>query len=316
MYKSCKNRTKRTKRTQKRKMKGGNVTNIISTEQGFDITYGRSIIHLPKLQDIKSMNTHVSPISIFRAVGLGCTSVDYTPFDDDQAKTTYKCIFFKYKCHPSYSGTLGNIVSSSVSKTPLKNDPFLFEFMNEIIERSKVSVVFVFGHSFGGLMINRIAEILIKIYRHMISHTGPTNNEIKEVLEKIFANLFFAGFGSVYIPEEVRQEDIPIKIINYTAIGDVSNTCTRGVCHIQRVNDTTSFTTIDRLYLSYKHREPSKGFHMVDLCFIDEQGKSTCTNRINSIPLARSSTEWSIHNRYDPLIDELLQKRTIDITEI
>ena len=56
MYKSFKNRAKITKRTKKRKIKGGNVKNIAKTDEGYDITYGSSIIHLPKLEHITSKN--------------------------------------------------------------------------------------------------------------------------------------------------------------------------------------------------------------------------------------------------------------------
>ena len=344
MYKSFKNRTKRTKRTKKRKMKGGNVKNIEKTEQGYKITYGRSIIHLPKLEDIQSMSKLVSPIpiSIFRAVGLGCENEDYVPMDDEKAKTFFQrrdspVVFFKYKCRKPYSGrvgnimttlgTVGSIVSTSVAKTPLINDTFLFEFINEIIQQSKETIVFVFGHSFGGLMINRIAEIFIKIYRYVVSTQDPTIKEvldaIKEVLDIIFSNVFFAGFGSVYIPSEVREEKIPINIMNYTAVGDVSNTCTRGVHHKQRVNHKTicSFKEITGLpTVKYLPRVPtsftSHDFNMIDLCFMDEHNNPTCTNHINNIPILRAGNEWEIHNSYDRLIHILLINRTNNIEHV
>lgn len=324
MYKSFKNRTKITKRTKKRKIKGGNVKNIAKTDEGYDITYGSSIIHLPKLEHITSKNKKVSPISIFRAVGLGCTKEIFDSDDIDSAKRAFNCRFFEYKCHPSTTRTLRNIISSSVSITPLKNDDFLFKFINEIIQQSKETIVFVFGHSFGGLMINRIAEIFIKIYRYVDSEKSKTNatikTAIKTVLEKILENVFFAGFGSVYIPSEVQEEEIPINIMNYTAVGDVSNTCTREVCHIQRVNHDVfeySFTKVPRLNLSYLSRaDSSKGFHMIDICFLDEHNNPTCTNHINNIPLLRAGNEWDIHNRYNTLINALLYKRTIDVAQL
>ena len=96
-----------------------------------------------------------------------------------------------------------------------ENKIMLEKIINQILEKANENdEIYVYGWSFGGMIINRIVEILVK------SYSQDTR------LNKIH----FSTFGSIYI---TRKDIGSIDLINYIAIGDVANTCTRFIKHKQ-----------------------------------------------------------------------------------
>ena len=71
------------------------------------------------------------------------------------------------------------------------------------MDLSKDSEVIVIGNSYGGAVINRVALLM-----HQRLQIPP-------------ANVFFLGFGSIYIPAK-RYELFNVNLINYLSLGDVA----------------------------------------------------------------------------------------------
>ena len=103
-----------------------------------------------------------------------------------------------------------NIVKSYIGFTPLKvnrlkNSEITESLYQEILHFSAnvASEVIVIGHSYGGAIINRVALLM-----HQQLPTPPTN-------------VYFLGFGSIYIPRK-RYEPFNVNLINYLSLGDVA----------------------------------------------------------------------------------------------
>ena len=103
-----------------------------------------------------------------------------------------------------------NMVKSYIGFTPLKvnrlkNSEITESLYQEILHFSAnvESEVIVIGHSYGGAIINRVALLM-----HQRLPTPPTN-------------VYFLGFGSIYIPRK-RYEPFNVNLINYLSLGDVA----------------------------------------------------------------------------------------------
>lgn len=220
---------------------------------------------------------------------------------------------FTYICE-SHTATAKTFIQNylTVGKTscalkPLnstENKIMLEKIINQILEQAdKNDEIYVYGWSFGGMIINRIVEILVKLY----SQDTRLNK------------IHFSTVGSIYI----TKKDIgSIDLINYIAIGDVANTCTRFIKHKQYVSEQKlkeKYTEIllnenDDKKILYKKREGKPIIY--DVCF-DYKNIKTCTKQINRIPIARISSEWDIHfNYYNDLLYSLMRNRTNNIENI
>lgn len=110
-----------------------------------------------------------------------------------------------------YKQAFINLVKSYIGLTPLKrtrskNSEITESLYDEILDFStneNISEVIVIGHSYGGAIINRVALLM-----HQRLPTPPTN-------------VYFLGFGSIYIPRK-RYEPFNVNLINYLSLGDNS----------------------------------------------------------------------------------------------
>jgi hypothetical protein len=120
--------------------------------------------------------------------------------------------------------TIKNLYSvSNLLNFEVKPD-YVDQYVTSIIENSKIyNKIFVFGFSFGGAIINKVAE---KLNSRLYGGVLYSEAERQAISNKIY----MAAFGSIYIPRDgglVSQ--ININIINYMAVGDVA-------CKLNKMN--------------------------------------------------------------------------------
>jgi hypothetical protein len=244
---------------------------------------------------------------IFFIDGLDCNkkTVDYSHFLDEKTGNIHPNNF-TYICE-SHTETIRTKIKnySTVGKTscafkPLNSDEnkrMLQGIIDQILEMAtKADKICVYGWSFGGMIVNRVVEMLIKSYSEDIR----------------LKNIYFTTVGSIYI----TKKDIgSINLINYISIGDVANTCTRGIKHKQYVDETKlekykeiPLDGLNKIY--YKKREGTPIIY--DVCFVNGTTKS-CSQRINRIQILRAKTEWNIHFNYWDLLYNLMRSRTNNI---
>jgi hypothetical protein len=170
------------------------------------------------------------------------------------------------------------------------------------------------------MITNRIAEILTKQF-YDLSDDKEKQNELYDLILKIH----FSTFGSIYISQKIAAW---IDIINYIAVGDVANTCTRKIEHRQAIGEGEIEGKYNPLIynfrnnkLAYKER-PKSSPRIIDICLYkrnkknDRQFIMNCNKIISHIPIIRAVNEWKVHNSYFPLIFDMMRHKTTDITEL
>jgi hypothetical protein len=270
-------------------------------------------------------------VHVFFIDGLGCVKNDQSTTDffrhgeiDADKELTVVC---ESSTQTKLETTkhFGTIAKTTCALKPLQgvNDKlFLYDIANQILQKSAQNKdgVYVYGFSFGGMIVNRIVEILVKELE-----TSGIRAQNKNV-DKLLQNIHFATFGSIYITKNFGSLDI----INYIAVGDVANTCTRFIKHKQFVSEKKlekKYTklSLETIYgitkkLLYKERSQNGGEPKIyDLCFYsnNEDAKPTCTQFINMAPIFRVAHEWDIHNNYYLyLIIYLVKNRTNNIQKL
>jgi hypothetical protein len=139
------NKTKNRQKKQKKQKTQKNKTTKI---------YGRGPVEI----NIPGSLEYIRKTYIFFVEGLGC----------DKKKDNYinnnPHYVYDNRCLKTIQNTLGNIVLASVGKIPLENSEKLNNLINTVLEKTVKYDVFLFGFSFGGLVVNRVAEELIKLY--------------------------------------------------------------------------------------------------------------------------------------------------------
>jgi hypothetical protein len=118
--------------------------------------------------------------------------------------------------------------------------PLMIQIIQQLCDGREV---FLFGHSFGGLIVNRICEEINKCIINEDVDSPETKekkrnyiddfNEIykthtsedfsSELLKNRIHNLAAASFGSIYL--SIRENTSEINLINYMYIGDVAIRC-------------------------------------------------------------------------------------------
>lgn len=204
-----------------------------------------------------------------------------------------------------------NIVKTACYFRPLNNNTMLDELAEKILASAdERGDIYVYGTSFGGMITNRIAEILTKKYDDLIDPNKKS--KLYDSIKKIH----FSTFGSIYISQNIPEW---IDIINYIAIGDVANTCTRGIKHKQSVSDKKIKNKYNPLMygfrtkkLYYKQR-PKSSPRIVDICLCEKENDKfviKCNKTISNIPIVRYSNEWDVHGSYNDLIYDMMQYKT------
>lgn len=145
---------------------------------------------------------------LFWVEGFGCGK------ENDESITTIKNWANKFSyipneniifvCDKSYIGTIGTIAKTRLNMPPLINSKFLKAFIEAILNalNTDYTKILIFGFSYGGAVVNRLAQELNKLDYARLS------------------KIFMATFGSIYIPDTFTNKKVSIK--NYLAKGDIS----------------------------------------------------------------------------------------------
>lgn len=208
----------------------------------------------------------------------------------DHTKIPYENI--KYRC-PRTSSALKTIVKTYLRRNPLEDSGFLRRVTGEIFADlvnpggpPLYKNVVVFGESYGGAIVNRVAEKLNETLR------------IHPDLEEYFERLSMATFGSIYIPTDGIDK---INIINYVSVGDVAIKCN----HIETIQfrdmpyffvmDTSNDTTVPP-YIICKLPVEDQTTKTKQVCLYNK-GYPMCLNRKNKNKNP-SIVSWSEHTGY------------------
>jgi len=227
--------------------------------------------------------------------GMGCDTADNYNFYNKTTK-----IHKKYKCDTSMAFQIQFL---KFNLKPTYNIHYVNRIKNEILkDLSNNNKVLVFGHSFGGLLLNKIAEKL-----------NSNNNFNKN-------NLKIATFGSIYIS---NYNDVSnINIINYMGLNDVA----LRILKIKNKPNRDELIEIleydDKCICTYKS-EPTISTTIIWINFcknnmgVYKNKKKTIFKKITKkIQMFGTFSEWKNHNNYSNLIGILRDYLTNNINEI
>jgi len=211
--------------------------------------------------------------------------------------------------------------------------PLIVQIMQQICSEKKV---FLFGHSFGGLIVNRICEEIAKCLKEEGYFEKKYGTYSGITLDKIFDNFMFcliaASFGSIYIP---KKENLGlINLINYMYINDVAIRC-----NFQELIGWDGY--IQELFGSDKiipnHSDLERNFICYNEKIVFKYNSQSLRNRVvflnvyhynsgtgESLPISDESItcdinlgsfskQWRLHNLYSVLIKFLLNVPTNNI---
>jgi len=244
-------------------------------------------------------------ILVYFALGIGCDTLNREDINNlkhyiaEQIDTGYANV--NIICHKFSSG-IKTILKSRFSYCPLVNSKFVLSFTNSIIENvDKYEKIFVFGHSFGGAIVNRVAE---ELHKNISLSEG---NKSKIIM---------ATFGSIYLPKDLGLvSQSSINIINYLAVGDVASICNRIKTTADMVNPDSEET---RFLIPLDKRIPTMAFKQekkIIFCCFYEDGLPNCSD-IKKGWVFGSKDEWQVHMNYDELHNYLLSYKTNDINAV
>ena len=235
----------------------------------------------------------------------------------------------KFRFHTIRSG-LRTIAKTYFKCQPLENSPFLNFLFEEIKNDIKNNFfVYVLGHSFGGAIVNRIAQmfsnedieyqnILSKLseeYRKKLENSNKINieflhsatelyeNEKKKLNEKYIINLNnlkMATFGSIFMAPKVSIGRV--NLINYLSIGDVAIKCNK-IEPEKYDNLILSLKIKNKIICKLQKQDPES--NIIQICLYNNE-ESLCKKKI-SIFL------WKEHNEYDNLMYIIFYAKDLNI---
>jgi hypothetical protein len=147
---------------------------------------------------------------MIQVVGLGCSSVDKQQLDMDEAYLAYNVgMSCRIYCNQSIVKTLYDVSKTCIKFIPSKKNKFVQYVFNEVKQYiDKGYNVFLVGHSYGGSVVSRIAEIL--------------HREVSQ--GSIYVNRLNAiTLGSIYVPRPERTHGV--NIYHYMFENDVALKC-------------------------------------------------------------------------------------------
>jgi len=248
------------------------------------------------------------------------------------SKNTFNCCFPErtYQTILTRSSGIG-IPIQDIRELYLEIDdesiPIIVIIIQDIITNKQV---FLFGHSFGGLIVNRLCQEIHKCvtdtdyYKTFIKRDGSlyfTEFDIGKLRENL-KNLIVAAFGSIFIPE--RTTNASINLFNYMLISDVAIRCN----YFELKDSIPHNWGLDRNYIcanslkqiDYRYNTPDSNNKVVYLNYFNNTpGKSTpidttsltCSWKKNDI-----QHQFNVHNKYGKLIMHLLRNGTNDISKL
>lgn len=198
-------------------------------------------------------------------------------------------------CHKTTSA-LRCIVSTYLKYVPLKKSQFIHRWSSTIKTLlANHSKVIIFGHSFGGAIVNRIAQEI---------------NSDNEVTPQLLTRLHCATFGSIYVAPEPSIERI--KIINYMSLSDVAMKCNQLVpLTLPELESVlwAEFNTSGILIICRFTKHSTTSVKYICLHEIDKENAPLCTRAIRV-------ANWNEHNEYFTLISTLMEMQIADLMEI
>ena len=166
----------------------------------------------------------------------------------------------KYKRH-KYSSGYKNVLRTVCHLPPLPNSDYVRNMAAEItqdIDNPAIDLVVVFGHSFGGAIVNRTAELLNKL---------PNPNLIK---------LQMASFGSIYFAPEHKVSTI--NIINYISVSDIAMKCNH-LPHLMTLNEMPlALMNGTEVICRLPPNDPASKIKQI--CLYNRRGEPMCTKGV------------------------------------
>jgi len=248
----------------------------------------------PTDEELGNDNSESKDVLIYYSLGLGCNGINLQRVKEDVAEITGILLEnVLIICHKN-SSAIKSIIQTYSGNCPLINSNFIRGFTNSVKKNVKIyKKIFLFGHSFGGAIINRVAEEL--------------NKSLDDsYLEKIQ----FATFGSIYISKAIPR----INIFNYMAIGDVASKCNGIIIdpkdiELEKAQKLIDSNTMD-IDLKYKKHSD---YNIITCCFYNNN-EPACLNMKKSV--FGNNAEWIVHNKYNILIYYLFRNLTNDIDKV
>jgi hypothetical protein len=230
---------------------------------------------------------------IYYVNGLGCAGLseeqvnDYKPWISSWSNVQEENI--KYKCHKT-SSALKCILKTYFNSMPLKESNFVHNLADEItadLSNTAYKNVLVFGHSFGGAIVNRVAEIF--------------NANYSQTRSVIYNKLSMVTFGSIYIPDYNNIDKI--NIINYLSNSDVAIKCNKiAPIGIEDMIITLHFPILkNKTKIVCKLPIQKLETKTIQLCLYDtESGETLCRTNGPSI------LKWEEHKNYSFMMSTIL----------
>lgn len=210
-------------------------------------------------------------------LGLGCSEIKELDKIEDALKIHYKtpCVVM---CNRSIGKTLRNIGKTVCYLPPSKKSRFVNEVFNELMKYAKNDyMVTVVGHSYGGSVVSRVAEIL--------TDKGITRNNIRMITT-----------GSIYVPKPNLTRNVNIRHIMFE--NDVALRCN----HLSPTKDTYVEWLKHKQYRNYKPKrykvfgsETEWEIHNDYDKILDEIIIPTKNTKLNAAE--RSLRKLAIHNK-------------------
>lgn len=230
---------------------------------------------------------------IYYVNGLGCAGLseeqsnDYKPWISSWSNVQEENI--KYKCHKT-SSALKCILKTYFNSMPLKESNFVHNLADEItadLSNTAYKNVLVLGHSFGGAIVNRVAEIF--------------NANYSQTRSAIYIKLSMVTFGSIYIPDYNNIDKI--NIINYLSNSDVAIKCNKiAPIGIEDMIITLHFPVLkNKTKIVCKLPIQKLETKTIQLCLYDtESGETLCRTNGPSI------LKWEEHKNYSFMMSTIL----------
>jgi hypothetical protein len=269
---------------------------------------------------------------VYFVFGLGC---DELQLDEEKKIFSRNTRIDKSNiillCHKN-SSAIKSIGKTYFNLCPLYDSNFINKFKDSIINNVKdYDKILVYGHSFGGAIVNRVAEELNK-----------------EKDKSFYDKIYMAAFGSIYIPQAMSKQE-GINIINYLARGDVVRKCGNDyakiidnweidnfkiIKKIKVVNETIR-CNVSYIPISYNKIENSN-IYGINFCETDSCDKLIDIKELNmqtglqkyiqtgkkkhilsgiGESIFGSKTQWYNHTRYFDLVYEFIKQKTNDIDD-
>lgn len=231
----------------------------------------------------------------------------------------------KYKTHSSIFA-IQQISNQLINRTPLSSDnTFIHKIVYDILidlENKQINKVFVLGHSYGGMIVNRAAEII-----HAMCYGNNNTDNIdnidmdnlpnkltnkKKTNINILKKLSISTFGSIYFANDLNVKNL--NIFNYISSSDQANHCN------QLFKKPYLPFTLKIPYIGINCcdiQEKEKDPFIIQICLYKmdlNDNKPLCyKNKKNRIHKKNKVTNWDEHTHYTFFMSILLKNYDMNV---